>query len=341
MGGRASSLLLVLGSALVASVAQAADVPSLDLRRLELPTDEAGGLYTEPAKAPGPLNWNAGIVASYANRLVVLKDESGAEVAVPVRHQLSLDYLFGVGLGDRIALGLSLPSVIYQRGSDVGDRVSGAAALPKSALGDVGLSAKAVLLPAGDLGGFALAALARVTLPTGDPTSYVSNGNATGELRVLSELSLVALTLRATVGGVDVATYEEGGDRYDVRVRLEEDQRDDLAELGLIQVRGRDGRLTDLENVASLGVASGPVQIGREDRSRKVDVFANTRPGVALGDAVKTIDSLVAQIALPPGYAGRHRGWGERMQDSFESVKFAFGLALLSLYMAMADTGRR
>ena len=115
-------------------------------------------------------------MASYANRLVVLKDGSGAEVAVPVRHQLSLDYLFGVGLGDRIALGVSLPSVAYQAGSDVESRVSGAAPLPKSALGDVGLSAKAVLLPAGDLGGFALAALARVTLPTGDPTSYVSDG---------------------------------------------------------------------------------------------------------------------------------------------------------------------
>ena len=50
------------------------------------------------------------------------------------------------------------------------------------------------------MGGFALAALARVTLPTGDPTSYVSDGNATGELRLLSELSLVALTVRATVG---------------------------------------------------------------------------------------------------------------------------------------------
>ncbi|MCZ7537618.1 MAG: efflux RND transporter permease subunit [Acidimicrobiia bacterium] len=150
-------------------------------------------------------------------------------------------------------------------------------------------------------------------------------------------LRTLAQTLRATVGGVDVATYEEGGDRYDVRVRLEEEQRDDLAELGLIQVRARDGRLTDLENVASLGVASGPVQIDREDRNRKVDVFANTRPGVALGDAVKTIDSLVAQIALPPGYVGRHRGWGERMQDSFESVKFAFGLALLSIYMILAS----
>lgn len=200
MGGRVSHRLLVLAGLLGASSAQAADIPSLNLRGLELPTDEAGGLYTEPAKAPGPWNWNAAVVASYANRLIVLKDGSGAELAVPVRHQLSLDYLFSLGLGDRIALGLSLPSVVYQRGNDIGDQVSGAVRLPTSALGDVGLSAKAVLLPAGDLGGFALAALARVTLPTGDPTSYVSDGDATGELRVLSELSLVALTVRATLG---------------------------------------------------------------------------------------------------------------------------------------------
>ncbi len=178
-----------------------AEVPALNLRGLELPTDEAGGLYTEPARAPGPLNWNAAVVGSYAERLVVLRDGSGTEVAVPVKHQLSLDYLFGIGLGDRIALGLSLPSVIHQTDSgDVASRVNGAAPLPKSALGDLGLSAKAVLLPAGDLGGFAVAALARATLPTGDPTSYISEGSATGELRLLSELSLVALTVRATVG---------------------------------------------------------------------------------------------------------------------------------------------
>jgi hypothetical protein len=192
--------LLLLAAVLGAEPGLAAEVPSLNLRRLDLPTDEAGGLFTEPARAPGPWNWNAAIVGSYANRLVVLEDESGAEVALPVKHQLSLDYAFGLGLGDRVALGLLLPSVLYQRGSDVVDEVNGAAPLPTSALGDVALSAKAVLLPAGDLGGFAVAALARVTLPTGDPTSYVSDGSATGELRLLSELSLVALGLRVTAG---------------------------------------------------------------------------------------------------------------------------------------------
>lgn len=197
---RRAASLSTLGCLLSLSLAAQAEVPALDLRRLELPTDEAGGLYTEPAKAPGHLNWNAAAVASYANRLVVLKDGSGAEVAVPVRHQFSLDYLFGIGLGDRVALGVSLPSVVHQSGKSLAADVQGAVALPKAALGDLALSAKAVILPAGDLGGFALAALARVTLPTGDPTSYVSENSATGELRVLSELSLVALTVRATVG---------------------------------------------------------------------------------------------------------------------------------------------
>jgi hypothetical protein len=178
----------------------AADIPALDFRRLQLPTDEAGGLFTEPARAPGPLNWNAAVVASYAHRLVVLESADGAQVAVPVQHQLSADYLFGLGLGDRIALGLALPSVLFQRGDDITDRVSGASELPTSALGDVAFSAKAILLPAGDLGGFALGALARVTLPTGDPTSYASEASATGELRVLSELNLVAFSLRATAG---------------------------------------------------------------------------------------------------------------------------------------------
>jgi hypothetical protein len=177
-----------------------ADVPSLNLRRLDLPTDEAGGLFTEPAKAPGPLNWNAAVVASYANRLVVLQDDAGSEVAVPVQHQLSLDYLFGIGLGDRVALGLLLPSVVYQHGDDISDRVSGASALPTGALGDATVSAKAILLPSGSLGGLSLGAIARVTLPTGDPTSYVSESSATGELRLLSELSLVALSLRVTAG---------------------------------------------------------------------------------------------------------------------------------------------
>jgi HAE1 family hydrophobic/amphiphilic exporter-1 len=150
-------------------------------------------------------------------------------------------------------------------------------------------------------------------------------------------LQELATTLRATVGGVDVATYEEDGERYDVRVRLEEDQRDELAELGLVQVRSADGTLVDLENVAALRVGSGPVQIDREDRTRKVDLFANTPRGVALGTAMKELDAIIARVGLPAGYRGAHRSWGERVQETAAAARFAALIALLALYMVLAS----
>jgi HAE1 family hydrophobic/amphiphilic exporter-1 len=147
----------------------------------------------------------------------------------------------------------------------------------------------------------------------------------------------LASTLRALIGGVKIATYEEFGSRYDVRVRLEEEQRDDLAELGLIQIRALDGRLADLENVAALRVSSGPVQIDRENRSRQIKVFANTRPGVSLGPAADRVDAIVAEVGLPAGYEGRHRGPVDRMKATTQAIRFAFMIALIALYMILAS----
>jgi HAE1 family hydrophobic/amphiphilic exporter-1 len=150
-------------------------------------------------------------------------------------------------------------------------------------------------------------------------------------------LQALATTLRAMVGGVDIATYEEDGERYDVRVRLEESQRDDLIKLGLVQVRAADGALVDLANVAQLQVGTGPVQIDREDRSRKVDLFANTPPGVALGTSMAALDAIVARSGLPPGYSGAHRSWGERVQETSAAARFAGLIALVALYMVLAS----
>jgi HAE1 family hydrophobic/amphiphilic exporter-1 len=147
----------------------------------------------------------------------------------------------------------------------------------------------------------------------------------------------LANTVRALVGGVDVATFEEGGDRYDVRVRLEETQRDDVSELGRIQVRGEAGRLVDLANLASFRIETGPARVERWNRTRMVSVVANTPPGVALGAATDRLDAIVAELDPGPGVHGRYQGAAERMKDSAGSVAFAFGLALLALYMILAS----
>jgi HAE1 family hydrophobic/amphiphilic exporter-1 len=150
-------------------------------------------------------------------------------------------------------------------------------------------------------------------------------------------IRVLATTVRALVGGMDVATYQEAGTRYDVRIRLEESQRDDLAELGQLQVRSASGRLIDLANLADLRVASGPAQIERANRSRKVTVYANNPEDVALGPAADRLDEIVSEVGLPLGYAGMHEGHAERMKDSAQAVLFAFFMALVALYMILAS----
>jgi OOP family OmpA-OmpF porin len=192
---------LALGLTLgLAPPASAADpVPSLNLRNFRPSTDPKAILSLEPVVTPGGAEWNAGAWFSYAHRLVELEDGEGREVSVPVRHQLSLDYVANIGLGEQLALGLALPTVLYQDGDDLPPS-AGASPLPTTALGDPSLVAKASLIPPGNLGGFGLAALAEVTLPIGNQESYTAEASATGGLRLLAELGLIAFTVRATVG---------------------------------------------------------------------------------------------------------------------------------------------
>ncbi len=193
-------LAAVTSTAVLVAGTANAQVPSLDLRNFHPPTDPKGSLYLEPSTTPGPGAWNVGAWLSYSNRSVTLETPAGDTVAHPVEHQLSLDYLAGLGIGDRLAVGLSMPTVLYQQGDNAQTLVSGSGPLPHTALGDMGFNAKATLVPTSGLGGFGLAALGRVTAPTGNRASYISDGAVTGELRLLGELKLILLDVRASAG---------------------------------------------------------------------------------------------------------------------------------------------
>lgn len=147
----------------------------------------------------------------------------------------------------------------------------------------------------------------------------------------------LAMTVRALVGGVDVASFQDEGKRYDVRVRLVEDQRDDLAELGQVQVRSAGGQLVDLANLAVLQVGSGAADIERESRGRRVTILANTPQELALGLATTRFDEIVASAPPPSGYRGEWEGAAERMRDSAAAVVMGFVLAILALYIVLAS----
>ena len=161
------------------------------------------------------------------------------------------------------------------------------------------------------------------------------NRTRAGDLGVSART--LATTARTVIGGVDAGSFEEGGKRYDVRVRLEESQRQDRDQLELIQVRNESGRLIDLASVASMRFASGPSQIERQDRARKISILANTASGVALGTATEALEAIIAANPPPASMQITYEGTVRRMNESISAIMFAFGLAMIALYIVLAS----
>lgn len=147
----------------------------------------------------------------------------------------------------------------------------------------------------------------------------------------------LALTSRIMVGGVAAGSFESGGKRYDIRVRLKEGQRQTLQDLEQIQIRSAGGELIDLASLATLKIATGPAQIDRQDRARKVSILANSGVGLALGESMNVLKELLAEQPLPASMTATFEGMARRLNETATVIVFAFMLALIALYMVLAS----
>lgn len=145
--------------------------------------------------------WNAAAWFVYSLRPDVLRDVNGVAVANLVSHQLTTDLVGSVGIGQKIALGLDLPLLLYQTGEDSAiARSIGIGKPPSQAVGDIALTAKGNLIAYGEHGGFGLSMLMRLTAATGNTASYLGDGMSTGEFRLLGEYKIIGVALQGTAG---------------------------------------------------------------------------------------------------------------------------------------------
>lgn len=146
----------------------------------------------------------------------------------------------------------------------------------------------------------------------------------------------IGLTVQAAVGGVRQGYFTADGRRYDIRVRLEEAERQNIAELEQIPVRTLSGEVFPLKNFVEVKESSAILSLNRVNRSRAISIFANLKPGgsqsVALAEAQK-----IALEKLPPGYSFHLEGAAQGFNESFQSIYFALVLGLVTAYMILAS----
>jgi len=145
----------------------------------------------------------------------------------------------------------------------------------------------------------------------------------------------VGVALRAYLGRDEFMTYREGGETYDVKLRLPDATLASEEALGQLTVRTTGGQLVELRNVASITPSEGPVQIDRMNQKRQITLLANLSPGYTLGEGMSYLTAQAEQV-LPQGVVGGFAGNAKELNKTVGAFATALGLGILLLYMILA-----
>lgn len=144
-------------------------------------------------------------------------------------------------------------------------------------------------------------------------------------------------TVAASMGGQVAGEIFEGDRRFDVVVRLPEDIRRNVDEIGRLRIplpSGGEGPrgFVPLADVAQVTVEIGPNQISREDGKRRVVVTANVR-GRDLGSFIQEVQQRVgAEIEVPAGYWVAYGGTFEQLISAAKRLQIVVPAALLLIF---------
>jgi HAE1 family hydrophobic/amphiphilic exporter-1 len=147
----------------------------------------------------------------------------------------------------------------------------------------------------------------------------------------------VAQAINLFTGGIDIAKYNDepgDGQRYDIRVKAREGEFTQPTDLSKIFIRNKDGKLVRLDSVARFEEKLGPAVVGRYDLQYAATFYAT--PSIPLGEAVTLVKQAAAET-LPAGYQLRLIGQAEEFGKTIATMAFAFGLALVLLYLVLAS----
>lgn len=142
--------------------------------------------------------------------------------------------------------------------------------------------------------------------------------------------------LNAMMGGVVVGSYEKGGHRYDIRVKMKENGKSPQERIRELKVRNNRGELVPIASVVDIKEASVASSISRKNRQRSIIIYGNVGPGLSQQQSMEKAQEVARKI-LPAEYKVVLSGSAEEFQQSFMSLLFALVLGFIVAYMILAS----
>ncbi len=154
----------------------------------------------------------------------------------------------------------------------------------------------------------------------------------------LFELSTsnIGFALKTAYNGLEISTYREGDEDFDITVTLSEANRNITDVLYKLMIPTPTGQVVPLTTIAKLDYVGSVGNIVRIDHERVVTVKANVDETKIPGAVARTqAEELLKSFVMPPGYKFTFTGENEFQKESEEFLRQAFVVALFLIFLIL------
>ena len=145
----------------------------------------------------------------------------------------------------------------------------------------------------------------------------------------------IAQTLQWGLSGQRMGYLYMNGKQYDIIGEINRQQRNTTQALKSIYMRSGSGDMIQMENLVDLKEDIAPPRLYRYNRFVSATVSAGLGKGYTLGQALDEMDKI-AKETLDDTFRTALTGESKDFRESSNSLLFAFGLALLLIYLVLA-----
>lgn len=145
----------------------------------------------------------------------------------------------------------------------------------------------------------------------------------------------VAQTLQLSLSGQRFGYFMMNGKQYQVMGQFEKEDRDAPLDLTSVYVKSNTGQLIQLDNLVSVKEESSPPQLYHNNRFMSATVSAGLSPGMSISDGIEAMERAKAKV-LDDSFTTDLAGESRDFVESSSNTLFAFGLALLLIYLILA-----
>lgn len=141
--------------------------------------------------------------------------------------------------------------------------------------------------------------------------------------------------INTAFAGQSAGLVFEGEKRFDMVVRLQTDQRENLEDVQNLLIPTPNGTQIPLYQLATVEIKDGPNQIQREDAKRRIVVGFNIKDRDVQSIVSELQAKVEKEITLPAGYYVTYGGAFENLQAATQRLMIAVPVSLLLIFVLL------